>query len=153
MVQTGIDLQVNHGGWNYFSALEQELEDSKALIDIHKDNYHLASEKYESIIMKACAEIEKVYQLISGKTFEVKNNISAYIHSITDHCKDFFHTEISMPMHDEIIKPWNACVDGKDPEFWSIYHSIKHEGASEIATLKHAIHSLAGLFSLLLALD
>ena len=153
MVQTSADLQVNHDSWSCFSALEQELEDSKAFIEIHKDNYHLVSEKYETIIMKACAEIEKIYQLISGKVFEVKNNISSYIHSITDHCKDFFNTEILMPMHNENIKPWAACSDGKDPEFWSIYHSIKHEGAAEIATLKHAIHSLAGLFSLLLALD
>ena len=64
MVQTSADLQVNHNSWSCFSALEQELEDSKAFIEIHKDNYHLVSEKYESIIMKACAEIEKIYQLL-----------------------------------------------------------------------------------------
>ena len=152
-MQTSADLQVNHTSWSCFSALEQELEDSKAFIEIHKDNYHFASEKYESIVMKACAEIERIYQLLSGKTLEVKHNISTYIYSITDHCKDFFNTEILMPMHDENIKPWEACADKKDPEFWSIYHAIKHEGATEAATLKHAIYSLAGLFSLLLALD
>jgi len=152
-MQTRTNLQVNHSSWSCFSALEQELEDSKTFIEIHKNNYHRASEKYESIIVKACTEVERIYQLISGKVLEVKRNISSYIHSITDHCKDFFNTEISMPMHNETIKPWDACAAGKDPEFWSIYHSIKHEGAEGIATLKHAIDSLAGLFSLLLALD
>lgn len=152
-MQMSADLQVNHAGWSCFSALEQELEDSKAFIEIHKDNYHLVSEKYESIITKACVEIENIYQRLSGKVFTVKQNISTYIHSITDHCKDFFNTEILMPMHNETIKPWAACADGKDPEFWSIYHAIKHKGAAGVATLKHAIHSLAGLFSLLLALD
>ncbi len=152
-MQMSADLQVNHSGWNRFSLLEQELDESKAFIEIHKDNYHLASEKYEAIVMKACAEIEKIYQQISGKILEVKNNIASYIHSITNHCKDFFHTEIIMPMHNDNIKPWEACADEKDPEFWSIYHAIKHEGASGVVTLKHAIHALAGLFALLLALD
>lgn len=152
-MQTSTNLQVNHARWDCFSALEQELEDSREFLEINKNNYHLASEKYESIIMKACAEIEKIYALLSGKTFEVKKNIATYIHSITDHCKDFFNTEILMPMHNETIKPWNACAEGSDPEFWSIYHTLKYEGATGIATLKHAIYSLAGLFSLLLALD
>ncbi len=152
-MQTSADLQANHTSWSCFSALEQELEDSKAFIEIHKDNYHLVSEKYESIVMKACAEIENIYQQLSGKALAVKQNISTYIHSITDHCKDFFNTEILMPMHNENIKPWSACAEGKEPEFWSIYHALKHTGAVGIATLKHAIHSLAGLFSLLLALD
>ncbi len=110
-MQTSMDLQVNHNNWSCFSALEQELEDSRAFIEIHKDNYHLASEKYESILMKACAEIERIYQLISGKVLAVKNHITSYIHSITDHCKDFFNTEILMPMHNENLKPWAACAD------------------------------------------
>lgn len=148
-----MDLQKNHNGWNYFSALEQELEDSKDFVEVHKDNYHFVSEKYESIIIKACGEIERIYQLISGKALEIKNNITSYIHAITDHCKDFFNTEILMPMHNENLKPWVACTDGKDPEFWSIYYSIKQKGATGVATLKHAIHALAGLFSLLLVLD
>ena len=152
-MQMSADLQVNHTSWSCFSALEQELEDSKAFIELHKKNYHLIAEQYESIIVKACAEIENIYQQLSGKILAVKKNISIHVHSITDHCKDFFNTEIHMPLHDETIKPWEACTEGKDPEFWSIYHAIKHEGAAGIATLKQAIHSLAGLFSLLLALD
>lgn len=152
-MQTTADLGVSHSSWSCFSALEQELEDSKAFIEIHQNNYHLASEKYESIIIKSCAEIEKIYQLLSGKTLEIKRNIAEHIDSITSHCKNFFDTEILMPMHNETIKPWNACSEGKDPEFWSVYHAIKQGSADEIATLKQAIYSLAGLFSLLLAFD
>lgn len=152
-MQASMDLQPSGSSWSRFEALEQELEASKSFVEIHKKHYHLISEQYESIIVKACAEIEKIYQQMTGKTLEVKRDISSYIHSITHHCKDFFNTEILMPMHDDNIKPWEACAGGKDPEFWEIYYALKHRSASEIATLKHAVYSLAGLFSLLLALD
>lgn len=152
-MQTNAGVQMNCTSWNCFSALEQALEDSQAFIEIHKANYHLASEKYDFIVLKACAEIENIYQVFTGKAFVAKRNISIYISSITDHCKDFFNTEIQMPLHNEVIKPWNACADGQDPEFWLIYHAVKHEGVAGMTTLKHAIYSLAGLFSLLLALD
>lgn len=152
-MQNSVGLQVNHARWDCFSALEQALEDSSTAINIDKNNYHLSSDHYHAIIIKSCAEIENIYQQVYGTALDVKRNISTHIHSMTEHCNDFFQTEIHMPMHDEMIQPWSACAEGKDPEFWSIYHAIKYEGALGKATLEQAIHSLAGLFSLLLVLD
>jgi hypothetical protein len=146
-------LPVTHLNWDFFSALEQELEASQAVIDIHQDNYHLTSEHYSSIIVKSCAEIERIYGLVCGKTLEVKSDIKDCIHAITDHCHDFFNTEIHMPMNNQIIKPWSSCAQGNDPEFWKAYHVIQHATTSAKTTLEHAIHSLAALFALLLALD
>lgn len=139
--------------WNCFVALEEELEATLAFIALHKKNYHLSSEKYQSIILKACAEIENIYKVIGGKVLETRSDIASFIGSITEHHHDFFNTEILMPNHDEVIKPWHVCAEGKTPSFWSAYNAIKHEGAMEKATLEHAIHSMAGLFSLLLAWD
>ncbi len=145
---------VTHASWSRFAALEAELEGSKEFIEIHKDNYEASSDKYQSVVTQACAEIESIYQqMCVGKPVDIKSNISTYMHAITDHCKDFFNTEIHMPMHNEVIKPWSMCAEGKDPAFWQAYHAIKHEGKLAKATLEHAIYSLAGLFSLLLVLD
>lgn len=145
--------QMSQASWQCFAALELELEKSSAVADIHQDNYHFASDHYKSIIVQACTEVERIYALLCGKTLAVTHNISQYIQAITDHCKDFFNAEIHMPMTDQMIKPWEACAQGNDPEFWTTYHHIKHEGRSAKATLEHAIFALAGLFSLLLALE
>ena len=144
---------VTHTSWSRFAALEAELESSKEFIEIHKNNYEASSDKYQSIVTQACAEIENIYQqMCVGTPVDIKSNISTYMHSITNHCKDFFNTEIHMPMHNEVIKPWSMCAEGKDPAFWQTYHAIQHEGKLAKATLEHAIYSLAGLFSLLLVL-
>lgn len=144
---------MSQASWKCFAVLEQELENSRVAVGIHQDNYHLVSDHYKSIILQACTEVEKIYEMLCGKALAVTRNISQHIQTITNHCKDFFNTEIHMPMTDQMIKPWGACAHGNDPEFWTTYHNIKHEGKSEKATLEHAVFALAGLFSLLLALE
>lgn len=139
--------------WDCFAALERELEATLTFIELHKKNYSAVSDHYKSILVKACAEIEKIYTNIAGKALETKNNIAAYIQSITTHHEDFFHTEIVMPHHDDTLKPWQACAEGNDPAFWTTYHAIVHHGTAAKATLEDALHSMAGLFALMLAWD
>lgn len=137
--------------WNLLETLEGELEKTRAFIDIHPDNYQSFSDYYKNIIVQACEEIEAIYQRISGKVLEAQSNISHYIAAITSHCANFFHHEVTMPEHNTVLKPWNSCIEGKNPSFWAAYTSIKHQGLSEKATLEHAIYAMAALFSLLLA--
>lgn len=153
MAQSSDDFLENQTSWGCFMALEQELENAGALVDLHQGNYKVVSYQYAAIVEKACAEIEKINELMCDKLVEASHNIRDRVYAITSHCKDFFDTEIHMPLNNEVIKPWIACTEGDDPEFWKAYHNIKREGTEANTTLEHAVHALAGLFSLLLALE
>lgn len=141
--------------WDCLQALEEALAKTNDVVEIHRKNYQVVSAQYKAIIVNACDEIRNVYQRVCGQLLEAKADIGHYIETITHHHADFFNSEITMPAHDEVLKPWSACATGKDPAFWTAYNKIKQtdaleNGALENSTLEHAIYSMAALFALLL---
>lgn len=153
MFEVSGELSGSQQSWDCFAGLEQELENSNAFVAIKQDNFHQCLDHYQSILLKACAEIRKIHQGVSGKALEVAHSVKECIHAITHHCHDFFNIEIHMPINNHVIKPWSACAQGNDPEFWKKYCDIHDASLSVKATLQDAINALAALFALLLAFD
>ncbi len=144
---------IDNLNWRYFLALEEELIATQGFVEPHEKNYGTFSLKYRAIILQACSEIEILFKKICSIEPEKRADIKIYRTYINKHHKHFFTIEVLIPLYHKKLKPWFICVeeDDKSPLFWNAYKEIKHEGKLESATLKNAIDSLAGLFSLLLA--
>jgi len=64
----------------------------------------------------------------------------------------FASVKILVPKYNVSFKPWEEWDSSSRPDWWTGYNKIKHQRDVnfEKANLKNALHSVGGLFSLLL---
>lgn len=144
-------MKIDNLHWRCFLALEDDLLATSNFVEFHKSNEGVFSIKFRSIILQTCSEIEKFLKLICGIPLEDNSNIDKYKEYFSKHHADFNKIEVLMPTYRGIVMPWEKWQENINPDFWIDHNTIKHQGNLELATLKNAIDSVAGLFSVLLA--
>lgn len=145
--------QIDNSHWRFFLALEEELFNTQIFVEFHPNNEKTFSIKFRSIILQACSEIEKILKLICKIDLKERKEIDDIfdIFCVIENHREFLKIVVLMPLYRGEVEPWNDWKKGEAPKFWQDHNKIKHRGNIEVATLKNAIDSLAGLFALLLA--
>ncbi|MCW5198378.1 hypothetical protein VU06_01360 [Desulfobulbus sp. F3] len=140
--------------WEYFLAIEQDLEKCSRFVDFSNSNYETNSIEFARIIMAASAEVDTVAKelcnLISPQS--QAENILKYAGVILVKYPKLIEVEVSIDRYNLKVQPWNGWSTSSSPTWWQGYNKIKHERTTHfnLANLKNAIHSVSGLLLLIL---
>lgn len=140
--------------WNYFIALEQDLEAVSRYIEFNEDNFDVYSIELAHLLFAAASEVDVMAKLLC-KRFQPAsnpNNINSYKEILLTELADLPTMEIFIPRYGLSLKPWeNWLQPDRNPLWWGSYNKVKHKRDSHFseATLKNALNALGGLLVLI----
>lgn len=141
--------------WEYFLAIESDLEKCSRYVEFCPDNYNTYSLEFARIIMASGSEFDSIIKLLC-KTIAPKkrpNNILKYYPILNSKYPNFTLFEISIPRYKIRLHPWKDWSATKSPDWWSkAYNKIKHERDKYFkdANLINTLNAVSGLLCVIL---
>lgn len=141
--------------WEYFLAIEQDLEKCTRYVEFDKRNYGAHSLEFARIIVASGAECDTVMKLLceSIRGSGVPDCILDRFPIVNLAYPTFTEHEIEIPRYGLSYRPWGAWSSSGSPFWWGKgYDKIKHERDRyfENANLENAIMATAGLLCTLM---
>lgn len=143
--------------WNYFLAIERDLETLARYVEFDNRNFDCFSIEIARLLLAAAAEVDIVCKQIcrQANSKSKAEKICEYRDEIVPRFPKFSGLTVLVPRFDLKLQPWSEWKrkDGV-PLWWTAYNKTKHERATEFAraNLKNTLNSVAGLFIALLHL-
>ena len=138
--------------WQYFLAIESDLEATSRFVEFSQKNYATYSIEFARILLSSGSEVDVVAKALCGiKPNGNRKDINDYRKIITKNYPKFHTFEVSLPRYGLAIKPWEGW-SGNNPSWWTLYNKVKHQRDIyfEKANLENALLSVGGLFALVL---
>lgn len=137
--------------WNYYLALEQDLEKLSRYIEFHEDNYCVYSIEITRLLLATAAEVDVVLKNIcefldaSAKRY----GIDDYRKLLLKHDLYMVGSGVVCRRYDLNFKPFKSWQNPKptNPEWWLAYNKTKHRRHEhyEEANLGNLLHASAAL--------
>lgn len=160
--------------WNYFLALEKDLEQISRYIEFCPANFDTYSIELAHLLLSAASEVDTLAKCICNilspsKKAEKINQYRDVIRSSEEtetypflvgkknapiaaekHKKRLSALKVYIPRYSLEFAPWASWAEDETPDWWHSYNRVKHERNrffSE-ATLNNALHAVAALLAL-----
>ncbi len=140
--------------WNYFIALEQDLEVVSRYIEFSEHNFSVYSIELAHLLFAAASEVDVIAKLLCKRFQPTANpdNINDYQGILLAELPDLPTMEIFIARYGLSFKPWgNWRQSGnRNPLWWGSYNKVKHQRDAyfDKATLKNAFNALGALLIL-----
>jgi|SRR5690606_13954549 len=134
--------------WNYFLALEKDLEKLSRYIEFSDANLATYSIELAHILLSASSEIDVVMkQLCSLISNDKAQNINHYRTIVKKNIPNMMEEEFSIHRYGIANKPWEKWLLDQNPEWWWAYNKVKHERNVYFpeANLKNTINAMGAL--------
>ncbi len=138
--------------WNYFLALERDLEIASRYVEFVAANMATYSIEFAHLLFAAASEVDVVAKLLCKQLVPnaPRQNIDHYRTALASQIPDLAATQVQIPRYALTLTPWNSWSNGQNPTWWRCYNNVKHQRDTHYpeATLENAINALAGLMTL-----
>jgi hypothetical protein len=143
--------------WNYFLAIENDLERLSRFIEFDERNFNCFSVEISRILLASSAEVDVVCKQICknlnpNSSAESINRYRSEIRAVYPVITEF---EVILLRYGLKLRPWSKWRDPNGiPIWWNAYNKIKHHRDSEYqqANLQNALNAVGGLFVMVLYL-
>ncbi|MBY6282283.1 hypothetical protein [Stenotrophomonas maltophilia] len=136
--------------WNYFLALEEDLDRLARYVDLSGQNDGTFSIEIARLFLSASAEVDVVLKQIALKHNPTSkaSSINAYYPDIVPHCPNFIGFSVLVPRYGLTLNPWTSWTANTPPFWWQDHNKVKHHRHNHFdkATLKNCLNSVAALF-------
>lgn len=138
--------------WNYFIALERDLEVVSRYVEFNQQNFGVYSIEFAHLLFAAASEVDVIAKLICHRLqpAAAHGNISHYRTVLLAEFPDLTTTQIFVPRYGLTLTPWENWAHRNNPLWWRSYNNVKHERDAHFdeATLKNALNALGALLIL-----
>jgi hypothetical protein len=137
------------GHWNYFLALEDDLNNLSRFVDF-SGNDSTYSLEIARLLLGASAEVDVVLKQLC-KRFQPDSKascINSYYPEIISNCPNFINYGIQIPRYGLNLQPWESWLENRPPEWWIAHNKVKHHRDQyfDRGTLKNCLNAMGGLF-------
>jgi len=136
--------------WNYFLALESDLERLSRYVEFTKDNYKTYSLEMAHLLLAASSEVDVVLKGLCNRVDSKKkpDNIDGYREILRPKFPRLCEMQIRIPRFALDVIPWENWQSDKNPNWWRAYNKVKHDRAEffKLANLQNTVAAIAGLF-------
>ncbi len=135
--------------WNYFLAIERDLENISRYIEFTDDNLDTYSIELARILLSASSEIDVIMKQLCGFLSSIRvKNIEDYHSVIKTHLNTFIEEEVSISRFGMSFKPWKEWATNQNPNWWKSYNNVKHQRNNHFneANLINTINAVGALF-------
>lgn len=140
--------------WNYFLALERDLEAASRYIEFCPDNFKTYSIELAHLLFAASSEVDVIAkslcEILSHES--PRGNINDYRAVLMERLPQITTLQTFLPRYGLSLTPWDNWGNERNPAWWSSYNNVKHERDQyfQEATLKNALNALGALLILTL---
>jgi len=135
--------------WNYFLALENDLQNVSRYIEFREDNFKTYSIELAHLLLASASEVDVVMKEVCKLLDPNKNpkNISNYREIITRNLPQLKREVVYISRFGLSFKPWTNWTKSKNPFWWGSYNNVTHQRNNhfEEANLKNVLNSMGGL--------
>ena len=141
--------------WNYFLALEKDLEVLSRYIEFTEANFTCYSIEIARILLSAASEVDVVAKQLCLKLDQTSlaSNIDLYRNEIKSAYPNLPLFRITIPRFGLELSPWTNWNNTHGvPDWWTAYNKVKHHRNTDYhrANLKNCLNAVAGIFVILL---
>ena len=138
--------------WNYFLALERDMETLSRYVEFSQPNFGVYSIELAHLLFAASSEVEVVAKQLCQQAAPSmpRRNINEYKAALLSAIPDLPDTEVVVPRYGLSFRPWDNWRGPDNPDWWRSYNNVKHERDAHFheATLKNALNALGALLIL-----
>jgi len=138
--------------WNYFLALERDLDVVSRYIEFCEPNFGVYSIELAHLLFAAASEVDIVAKLLCERVAPAapRGNINDYKAALLPAIPDLPTEEVFVSRYGLSFKPWSNWAGADNPVWWRSYNNVKHERDAYFheATLKNALNALGALLLL-----
>lgn len=135
--------------WNYFLALERDLEVVSRYVEFSQPNFQVFSIELAHLLFAAASEVDVVAKLLCERIAPAapRGNINEYKAVLLSEFPDLPTTQAFVPRYGLSFAPWLNWAGPTNPDWWRSYNRVKHERDTYFneATLKNALNALGAL--------
>jgi hypothetical protein len=135
--------------WNYFLALERDMESVSRYIEFSTSNFQVFSIELAHLLIAATSEVDVVAKLLCKQVSPVarRGKIHEYKAVLLSAFQDLPTTQVFVPRYGLSFAPWSNWAGQNNPDWWRSYNNVKHERDAYFheATLKNALNALGAL--------
>ena len=136
--------------WNFFIALEEDLDRLARYVDLSGQNDEAFSIVIARLFLSASAEVDVVLKQLAVKhnAASTAGSINAYFSEITQHCPNFVGFTVLVPRFCLTLNPWSDWTASTPPIWWQDHNKVKHHRHNHFdrATVKNCLNAVAALF-------
>jgi hypothetical protein len=140
--------------WNYYIALERDLENISRFIEFSSENETTYSIELAKLLMAASSEVDVVLKMLCKIKGVNAENINEYRDCVKLHYSEMINEEIYLDRFSMTSKPWiNWDLSGGiNPDWWKSYNNVKHERNINYsqANTKNTINAVGALLIVLI---
>ncbi len=144
-----IHATAGHLHWNYFVALERDLEVVSRYVEFTPDNFATYSIEFAHLLFAAASEVDVVAKLLCHKIqpTATPENINEYRTILSTTIPSIATEKVFISRYGLTLMPWDEWTETNNPIWWRSYNKVKHERDAHFkeATLKNALSALGGL--------
>ncbi len=142
--------------WNYFLALEKDIEEISRYIEFEEKNFKTYSVQLAHILMAISSEVDVVAKALC-KEIDYKlnpTNIGDYRKTIATKFSQMSEEPVNIPRYNLSFKPWESWAGDKNPDWWIAYNNVKHNRSAyfDSANLVNVLNAISGLFVMIVYL-
>jgi len=137
--------------WNYFLALEKDLENLSRYIEFCKPNFNCYSLEMARVLLASASEVDVVAKQLCRKLDpdSSADNIHQYRNEIKIEYPQILDFKVNIPRYGLTFTPWlNWKKNQGVPIWWTAYNKVKHHRNIDFkkANLENILKAVAGLF-------
>jgi len=135
--------------WNYFLAIEQDLQNVSRYIEFSNANLTTYSIELTHILLSASSEVDVLMKQLCAliEPNAPTNNINDYRAIIKAHLNSFIDEEVVINRYGLSYKPWENWHGHQNPDWWRSYNNVKHQRNQYYpeANLQNTINAVGAL--------
>jgi hypothetical protein len=138
--------------WNYFLALERDVERISRFVEFTSGNFKTFSIELARILFSAASEVDVISKSLCESLQPGSNpkNINDYRSIVTSNLPEFAKEKVFVPRYGLTLDPWSAWRKHRSPDnpiWWRAYNNVKHQRDQHFdqANLQHTLNAMAGL--------
>jgi len=139
--------------YNYFLALESDVNDVFRFIEPEFDNFNTYSIQLAHLLLSISSEIDVVLKILCKELDHDSEteNIRQYRKTIMSKYHGIANESVHIDRFDLTFTPWKNWKNNNPPDWWSCYNKVKHHRDTHFceANLKNVLNSICGLFTAL----
>lgn len=140
--------------WNYFLALEADVERMARFVEFSNNNFGTYSIEMAHLFLAASSEVDVVAKQICYLLDAESNpkNIEHYRAILRRHLPELEGSSATLPRYGLSLEPWSNWQRDETPDWWRDHNKVKHQRGEHfpLANLKNVLNAMSGLFLLVL---
>lgn len=138
--------------WNYFLALEKDMDTLSRYIEICDANFKVFSVELAHLLLASASEVDVVAKLLCEQIRDQapRRDINNYKALLVPAIPTLSEAEVFVPRYGLSLKPWGSWAGQDHPIWWRSYNNVKHQRDAHFceANLENGLNALGALLVL-----